>query len=534
MNDATSPTTAAAPLVTAHRGDVEQHRENTLAAVRAAVEAGADFVEVDVRLTRDGYAVLLHDPTLERMWEDPRDVGDVDWADVAALGRGEGKDHRIPLLADALDAVAGTGSVLLIDMDEPGPAQASVAVVRSHAQDARAAGTEPARVAWCGNLEAMTIVRGLDADASVWLPWNRRDLPPAELLARLRPHAVNSDYAVLSQALVDAAHTAGVLVACWTVDSEDGMRWALALGADAVTTNRLSVLRTVIAEGPAAWASAPHPRHLPGDELAAAAAVAHELALWAIDYTRQANLGVISTKANPADHVTEVDLAVEQHVRQVIAARLPGHLVVGEELGGTPAPGVPCWYVDPVDGTANLANGMPWTAFSLALAIDHEPLVAVVADVWRGNVFAAVAGYGAEADGVRLDIRTTGTRSDLSGKIVCTELEGHASWPGMDAFFTGLRERFCTARLMGSGALAVAGPAAGRGVGTAIERFSPVDHLASTLIIREAGGVILDDAGQETAWPERAFLAAHPDYAAELYAVWSSARRAAREVSHVV
>ncbi|WP_369046861.1 inositol monophosphatase family protein [Sinomonas sp. P10A9] len=544
MNDATSPTTAAAPLVTAHRGDVEQHRENTLAAVRAAVEAGADFVEVDVRLTRDGYAVLLHDPTLERMWEDPRDIGDVDWADVAALGRGEGKDHRIPLLSDALDLVAGTGSVLLIDMDEPGPAQASVAVVRSHAQDARAAGTEPARVAWCGNLEAMTIVRGLDTDASVWLPWNRRDLPPAELLARLRPHAVNSDYAVLSQTLVDAAHTAGALAACWTVDTEDGMRWALALGADAVTTNRLSVLRTVIAEGRAAWEAAPHPRHLASAELAAAAAVAHELALWAIEHTRQANLGVISTKANPADHVTEVDLAVEQHVRQVIAARLPGHLVVGEELGGTPAPGVPCWYVDPVDGTANLANGMPWTAFSLALAIDHEPLVAVVADIWRGNVLAAVAGYGAEADGDRLDLSDGAGMHDvalpgdavvgLAGTVVATELLGHLPWPGFAAFLDEMSRRFCTVRVMGSGTLSLAGVAVGRGAGGVVARFSPIDHLAAVLIVREAGGVVLDEDGRPTAWPESGgVLAARPEHAAELHEAWTAALRADLEPARV-
>lgn len=537
----TSP--MAGPLVTAHRGDVERYRENTLAAVRSAIEAGADVVEIDVRVTQDGYVVLLHDATLERLWEDLREIGDVDWADLAALGRVEGKDHRIPLLADALDAIAGTGSVLLIDMDEPGPAQASVAVVREHRDAAREAGTEPARVAWCGNLEAMTIVRGLDADASVWLPWNRRELPPAELLARLRPDAVNSDYAVLSRELVDAVHSAGALMTCWTVDSEDGMRWALALGADAVTTNRLSALRTVIAEGPSSWAAAPHPRHLAGDELAAAAAVAHELALWAIEHTRASDLGRIRTKANAADHVTDVDLAVERHVREVIAARLPGHLVVGEEFGGSPEPGVPCWYVDPVDGTANLANGVPWTSFSLALAIDREPLVAVVADVWRGCVFAAVAGYGAEADGVRLDLAGNGTHDDasptgagegLAGTVVATELLGHLPWPGFAAFLAELSERFCTVRVMGSGTLTLAGVAVGRGAGGVVARFSPIDHLAAALIVREAGGVLLDEEGQPTAWPESGgVLAARPEHAAELHAAWSAALRSGLEARRV-
>ncbi|GAB3269039.1 hypothetical protein GCM10027449_02880 [Sinomonas notoginsengisoli] len=533
---------ATAPLVTAHRGDVEHHRENTLAAVRSAVGARADFVEVDVRVTRDGMVVLLHDSTLARLWEDPRDLSDVAWSDIAVLGRGE---DRIPLLADALDLVAGSSSTLLIDMDAVEPAAPSVAVVRQHETAARSTGTTPARVAWCGCLEAVTAVRDLDPEAHVWLPWNRRELPTAELLERIRPAAVNSAYAVLSPALVEAVHAAGALMACWTVDSEDGMRWALALGADAVTTNRLSILRGVIAEGPAAWAAAPRPRHLASEELALAAAVADELAHWAIEYTRGAELGAIAAKANAADHVTDVDVAVEKYVREVIADRLPDHVVVGEELGGTPVAGVPCWYVDPVDGTANLANGVPWTAFSLALAIDHEPLVGVVADVWQGQVFAAVAGYGAELDGERLDLRqgrtTAGQTGDgsagnsLAGKMVHTELQGHNAWPGMSAFIDALRDSFCTARIMGSGALSVAGPAAERGVGAVIERFSPIDHLASALILREAGGVLLDDDGNATAWPERGgILAAHPDYAAELYALWSSSRSTAKEPDHVV
>jgi fructose-1,6-bisphosphatase/inositol monophosphatase family enzyme/glycerophosphoryl diester phosphodiesterase len=532
---------ARGPLATAHRGDVEQHRENTIAAVRAAVEAGADFVEIDVRVTRDGRVVLLHDATLERLWSDPRDIADIDWAEAAGLGEG---DTRIPLLADALDAVAGTLSMLVIDMDEPRPAEASVAVVRAHTEAARAAGREAARVAWCGNLHAMTAIRDLDPEASVWLPWNRRDLPPAELLERLRPAAINSDYAVLSPALVDAAHAAGALMTCWTVDSADGMRWALALGADAITTNRLSVLRGVIAEGPEAWAAAQPPRHLASDELLAAAAAAHELAQWAIDHTRGAALGTVRTKANAADHVTDVDLAVERHVREVISARLPGHLVVGEELGGAPEPGVPCWYVDPVDGTANLANGMPWTAFSLALAIDREPLVAVVADVWRGHVFSAVAGYGAEADGTRLrlasgpaptehDGGTSGSASTLAGTVVATELLGHEPWCGFDGFLAALSTRFSTLRIMGSGTLALAGVAVGRGAGSVIARFSPIDHLAAALLVREAGGILLDEQGRETAWPESGgIMAARPEQAGELHDVWAEALRSAREGAH--
>lgn len=59
------------PLVIAHRGDPSAHRENTLAAVMAAVAAGADAVEVDVHLAADGTPVVVHDETFERLWDDP-------------------------------------------------------------------------------------------------------------------------------------------------------------------------------------------------------------------------------------------------------------------------------------------------------------------------------------------------------------------------------------------------------------------------------------------------------------------------------
>ena len=89
----------------------------------------------------------------------------------------------------------------------------------------------------------------------------------------------------------------------------------------------------------------------------------------------------------------------------MIGAALPDHVVVGEEEGGGALPGVPTWYLDPVDGTTNLANGIPWTSMSLALAVDDEPLVAVVTQPWSGNVLLAASGHGTTRNGVpvRLD-----------------------------------------------------------------------------------------------------------------------------------
>ncbi|GAB3568290.1 hypothetical protein GCM10027405_29830 [Arthrobacter alkaliphilus] len=495
---------------TAHRGDSSKHLENTLAAIASAIDAGADLVEVDVRVTKDGQVILLHDASLLRIWDLDADAADVDYDRIKQLGAGE---ERIPLLSEALELFSGSPSTLLIDMDEPGPAEAAAAVVRG-------SGIE---VAWCGNLDGMRIIRALDPDARIWLPWNKRIAPPEELLAELNPEFVNSEHVVLSKDFVDQIHAAGAKVACWTIDDLETMRWALGLGVDSITSNQLDLLQSAIAEDPQAWASAQAPGGLAGDEVLESRRVALELAEWAVGYMRDADRGMVSTKAHPGDLVTEVDVAVERHVREVIAARLPGHTVVGEEMGGVAVPGEPCWYLDPVDGTTNYVNQIPWTAFSLALAVDRKPAVAVVADPWRGEIFEGWAGHGAWLNGKPLSLAPVPT-ADLAGTVVATELAGHLPWPGMLELLAELGARHSIMRIMGSATMTVVGVAAGRGAGAIIGSFSPIDHLAATLIVQEAGGAVVNSEGETDTFPEQGgILAARPEYAAELYELWSHA-----------
>ena len=101
------------PLAIAHRGDPYAFRENTLAAFAAAVRAGADMVEIDVRRTADGAVVVLHDPTLERLWGIPRAVAELTLDEVqggaatAAAGSRSSREVleavRAPLMVDYTD-----------------------------------------------------------------------------------------------------------------------------------------------------------------------------------------------------------------------------------------------------------------------------------------------------------------------------------------------------------------------------------------------------------------------------------------------
>ncbi|MFJ1755097.1 glycerophosphodiester phosphodiesterase [Kitasatospora sp. NPDC088134] len=220
----------------AHRGDPYLHRENTLPAVEAALAAGADAVEVDVQLTKDGVPVLLHDRTLERLWNDPRPIARVtadQLEEVATPGL------RIATLAEALAAVAAVeGRQLLIDLDDAVPVAAAWQVVRDLGL--------ASRVAFCGPVTAMLVVRELAPEAEISLTWNRLQLPKARLLDELRPSYLNPPFGLVDERLVAAVHEEGMGLATWTVDLRRTMRKMLGLGIDSLTSNRVSLLRRTI------------------------------------------------------------------------------------------------------------------------------------------------------------------------------------------------------------------------------------------------------------------------------------------------
>jgi myo-inositol-1(or 4)-monophosphatase len=109
--------------------------------------------------------------------------------------------------------------------------------------------------------------------------------------------------------------------------------------------------------------------------------------------------------------VTNIDLLVEARLREEIAARHPAHGFFGEEYGRTDPSAEFLWAIDPVDGTANLAHGLPLWGVSVGLLQAGEPVAGVVYLPVLGETYAATAGGGATLNGraIRaLDLETLG------------------------------------------------------------------------------------------------------------------------------
>ncbi|NBE54437.1 glycerophosphodiester phosphodiesterase [Streptomyces boluensis] len=215
--------------VVGHRGDPYRARENTLPSLRSAYAAGADAVEIDVRLTRDGVPVLLHDETLKRLWGHDRPLARLSATELRGLTGG-----GVPTLAQALAAAAGRR--VLIDLPDAGPETVRTVVGAVH--DCGAA----EHVYYCAGASAMLRVREADPAAEIALTWSTSAPPRPALLEAVRPRWLNYRFGLLNRDLVARVHGDGLLVAAWTPDTKRSMRALLGLGVDAITTNRVETL----------------------------------------------------------------------------------------------------------------------------------------------------------------------------------------------------------------------------------------------------------------------------------------------------
>ncbi|MCW3464908.1 glycerophosphodiester phosphodiesterase family protein [Chitinophaga nivalis] len=109
------PATKNKFVVVAHRGNHVDMPENTVAAIAATIQCGADYAELDLRTTKDGQLVLMHDATVDRMTNGKGKVADLTWAEIQLLkiNSKDGKDYRVPTFSEALRASKGKVNIYL-------------------------------------------------------------------------------------------------------------------------------------------------------------------------------------------------------------------------------------------------------------------------------------------------------------------------------------------------------------------------------------------------------------------------------------
>jgi myo-inositol-1(or 4)-monophosphatase len=196
------------------------------------------------------------------------------------------------------------------------------------------------------------------------------------------------------------------------------------------------------------------------------------------------------------DVVTDADYASERLVIDAIKARYPDDAILAEESGehagvvrDDGSHNGRMWVIDPLDGTVNYANGIPYYCVSIGLVVDDRPAVGVIFDPARDDLYDAVADGPARLDGEPI---ATSTKESLSDYVVSLAVIGRGGL---------MRERRIAPRIrihrrMGSAALSLAYVANGR-----FDAFvqngglSPWDVAAAGLIAERSGAVVTSVTG---------------------------------------
>ncbi len=238
----------------------------------------------------------------------------------------------------------------------------------------------------------------------------------------------------------------------------------------------------------------PIPREDRAAELAFALAVAARAGELQVErYERVERIDLKSAK----DVVTEVDHLSEALILEAIRSAFPADAILAEETGGRqaraghePTSGVGrAWVVDPLDGTINYANGIPFFCVSIALVEAGRPVVGVIHDPMRNESFGAAVGGRARLNGREI---TPSSKERLSDFVVSMSLSGRSVTTRARA----VRKAVRVSRSMGSAALALAYVANGR-FDAFVQQggLSTWDIAAAGLIAETAGAAISDLAG---------------------------------------
>jgi glycerophosphoryl diester phosphodiesterase len=244
------------PLIIGHRGASAVAPENTMAAFREAIDVGADGIEFDVRLTRDGVPVVIHDSTLRRTGGLPRRVSDLTSSEIATidvgswfalkknLAPGSFANETVPSLADLFTLFQSNNAPLYLEMKGDSPveyaplAEACCRLIAEHALKQRV-------VVECFQLPALGIVREIDSDIKTVALFEPSIANPSVLSDQSIINRANDvgalalalHHRLARRSLVEKAKDRGMHVAVWTVDDPSWIEHARMIGIDALITN---------------------------------------------------------------------------------------------------------------------------------------------------------------------------------------------------------------------------------------------------------------------------------------------------------
>jgi fructose-1,6-bisphosphatase/inositol monophosphatase family enzyme len=205
--------------------------------------------------------------------------------------------------------------------------------------------------------------------------------------------------------------------------------------------------------------------------------------------------------------VTETDFAAERATMEILQAEFPDHAILSEESASETRSEGWMWVVDPLDGTKNFSRGIPHFGFNLALCWQSVPVLGVTAHPLIDQTYVAERGRGCTVNGTPVNVSECASIEDA---VVAIDMGYDA---GRGRYQLGLADRLWpgmqSLRITGSAALGCAFVAAGNWDIYVHSDLQPWDIAPGLILVREAGGRVVDRYGNDATLFSREAVAAN-------------------------
>ena len=223
-------------LVTGHRGAAGLEPENTLRAVRRAMELGVDQVEIDVRLTRDGHLVVIHDEKVDRTTNGHGRVSEFTLEEIKKLDAGKGES--IPTLKEVLELVKGRIRVQ-IELKERGIEEKVVRLVEAEGMVSDVTVTSFFH-------EAVKRVKEVNRNIETGVLFVCSPIKGWQLAIDALADALHPNVEYVTPGMIEEAHRRGLKVKVWNTEDADEIRRLIDMGVDAIGSDRPDIVLRVL------------------------------------------------------------------------------------------------------------------------------------------------------------------------------------------------------------------------------------------------------------------------------------------------
>ncbi len=210
-----------------HRGAAGYVLENTLDSIEKAIELGVDYVEIDLRLTRDGHVVVLHDATVDRTTRGHGRLKDLTLAQVKRLKTKDGQ--HVPTLEDVLKLTDGRVG-LMLELKVRGLAKRVTEIVER-------SGFSSPMIYASFNHKELALIRQILPKATILALFEKGPIRAKTLVATLHPTHVGIRWERITKRSLNASQAAGLHVFVYTVNDADDIRRMNAMGVDGTVSD---------------------------------------------------------------------------------------------------------------------------------------------------------------------------------------------------------------------------------------------------------------------------------------------------------